>query len=265
MTHSSTQPDLLRSEQTMAGQTAVIVTGAAGRLGSAIVHALAGRDAQLLLTDANSASLEQIRGQTNDQAVTLPADIRDTRQAEALVRHAIEAFGRVDAVVNAAGIEGPIVPLEEVTTEAFAEVYETNVVGPFQLLRAVLPHLKEQQHGRIVNIASGAGLAGVEYMAPYSSSKHALVGLTRSLAREVARHGVSVNAVCPGCVDSPMMARIERQLQAIVGGDASFAGSIPAGRYADPNEVAGLVEYLIFDAPSYLTGEALVIDGGLRA
>jgi NAD(P)-dependent dehydrogenase (short-subunit alcohol dehydrogenase family) len=262
MTQTSTRPDLL---ETAAREPAVIVTGAAGRLGSAIVRALAARDAKLFLTDVDSTSLQEIRGHTDDRAVTLPADIRDTQQAEALVRHALEAFGRVDAVVNAAGVEGPISPLEEVTPEAFAEVYETNVLGPFQLLRAVLPHLKQQQHGRIVNLASGAGLAGVEYMAPYSSSKHALVGLTRSLAREVARHGISVNAVCPGCVDSPMMGRIERQLQTLVGGDASFAGSIPAGRYADPSEVAGLVAYLVFDAPSYLTGEALVIDGGLRA
>jgi NAD(P)-dependent dehydrogenase (short-subunit alcohol dehydrogenase family) len=218
-----------------------------------------------VLADVDSASLEQIRAETKDQAVALPGDIRDTQQAEALVRHAVQAFGHVDAVVNAAGIEGPISPLEDVTAEAFAAVYETNVLGPFQLLRAVLPHFKERRHGRIVNIASGAGLAGVEYMAAYSSSKHALVGLTRSLAREVARFGVSVNAVCPGCIESPMMERIERHLAAIAGGDSSFVDSIPAGRYALPDEVAGLVAYLIFDAPSYLTGEALVIDGGLRA
>ena len=246
-------------------ETAVIVAGAGGRLGSAVVHALAGRGAQLVLADADSASLERIGDEAGARAVTVAADIRDEPQAEALVRRAIEAFGHVDAVVNAAGIEGPICPLEEVTAEEFAEVYETNVLGPFQLLRAALPHFKEQQHGRIVNIASGAGLAGVEYMATYSSSKHALVGLTRSLAREAARFGVSVNAVCPGCIDSPMMGRIEQRLGSIIGGDSSLVGSIPAGRYARPEEVAGVVAYLIFDAPPYLTGEALVVDGGLRA
>ena len=102
-------------------------------------------------------------------------------------------------------------------------------------------------------------------MAAYSSSKHALVGLTRSLAREVARYGISANAVCPGCIESPMMERIEDDLAAITGVSASFADAIPAGRYATPQEVAGLVTYLALDAPPYLTGAALVIDGGLRA
>ena len=240
--------------------TAVIVAGAGGRLGAAVAVALAARDAELLLADIDPASLERYDG-----AVAVPADLRDEQQAEALVRRALDEFGSIDAVVNAAGIEGPVGPLEEVGPAAFVDVYEANVLGPFQLLRAVLPHFKERRQGRIVNVASGAGLAGVAYMAAYSSSKHALVGLTRSLAREVAPFGVSVNAVCPGCVDSPMMERIEGRLAALVDGDSSFVGAIPAGRYADPGEVAGLIAYLIFDAPSYLTGEALVIDGALRA
>jgi NAD(P)-dependent dehydrogenase (short-subunit alcohol dehydrogenase family) len=242
--------------------TAVIVAGAGGRLGAAVVEALAARDAELLLADADPTSLGRY---DDDAAVTVLADLRDEQQAEELLRRALDAYGHVDAVVNAAGIEGPVGPLEEVGREAFVETYEANVLGPFQLLRAVLPHFKERRQGRIVNIASGAGLAGVAHMAPYSASKHALVGLTRSLAREVAPFGVSVNAVCPGCVDSPMMERIEDSLGALVEGDSSFVGAIPAGRYADPDEVAGLIAYLIFDAPSYLTGEALVIDGALRA
>ena len=195
----------------------------------------------------------------------MPTDLRDQGEVDALVHVAIETFGGVDAVVNAAGSEGPVVPTEELSADDLAELYDVNVFGPFRLLKAVLPHFKERRSGRIVNVASGAGLAGTEYMTAYSSSKHALVGLTRSLAREVARHGISANAVCPGCIESPMMARIERELAGITGVAASFVDAVPAGRYAAPGEVAGLVTFLALDAPAYLTGAALVIDGGLRA
>lgn len=243
----------------------MIVVGAGGRLGAAVAEALAAREARLVLADADETGLERVGSRIDGRALTQRTDIRDEQDVEALVRRAIDEHGGVDAVVNAAGVEGPVAPLEDVSPEAFADVYEANLFGPLRVLRALLPHFKGRRRGRVVNVASGAGLAGVAYMAAYSSSKHALVGLTRSLAREVAAHGVSVNAVCPGCVDSPMMERIERRLGGIVGGGASFIDSIPAGRYAAPDEVAGLVAYLVLDAPPYLTGEALVIDGGLRA
>jgi len=241
--------------------TVVLVAGAAGRLGSAIVAALRARDAQLVLADADAASLERVR----DGSLAVPTDLRDGEQVEALVARAVDAFGAVDAVVNAAGTEGRLAPLEDVSADELVQLYDVNLFGPFRLLKAVLPQFKARRAGRIVNVASGAGLAGTEYAAAYSSSKHALVGLTRSLAREVARYGISANAVCPGCVDSPMMERIERGLEAITGTKASFVDTIPAGRYGSPGEVAGLVSYLALDAPPYLTGAALVIDGALRA
>ena len=238
----------------------VLVAGAAGRVGTAIVEALRERDATLVLADADAAALERVDG-----SLAVRTDLRDEGEVRTLVARALDAFGAVDAVVNAAGVEGPVAPLEDVSADELIELYDVNVFGPFRLLKAILPHFKERRRGRIVNIASGAGLAGTEYSAAYSSSKHALVGLTRSLAREVAGFGITANAVCPGCIDSPMMERIEQRLEAITGVEASFAGAIPVGRYAAPAEVAGLVSYLALDAPPYLTGAALVIDGALRA
>jgi NAD(P)-dependent dehydrogenase (short-subunit alcohol dehydrogenase family) len=132
-------------------------------------------------------------------------------------------------------------------------------------MKALIPHFKAAGAGRIINIASGAGLAGSEFMAAYSSSKHALIGLTRSAARELAPYGVPVNAVCPGVIESPMMDRIERSLEGLTGRVSSFESAVPMGRYAQPAEVANLVTYLAIDAPLYLTGAALVIDGALRA
>jgi NAD(P)-dependent dehydrogenase (short-subunit alcohol dehydrogenase family) len=246
----------------VADETVVVVMGAGGRLGSAIADGLESRGTTLVLADGDAVSLEATRG---GPAIAVPTDLREQTEVDALVREAIETFGGVDAVVNAAGSEGPVVPTEELSADDLAELYDVNVFGPFRLLKAVLPHFKERRRGRIVNVASGAGLAGTEYMTAYSSSKHALVGLTRSLAREVARYGISANAVCPGCIESPMMERIERDLAGITGVATSFVDAVPAGRYATPGEVAGLVTFLALDAPAYLTGAALVIDGGLRA
>ena len=125
--------------------------------------------------------------------------------------------------------------------------------------------MKEQQFGRIINMASGAGLSGTPYMTPYNSSKHAVVGITRCLALELGNSGIQVNAVCPGCVESEMMSRIEEEFARIEGEPVSWESSIPLERYAKPEEVASLVGYLAKDAPEYINGQALIIDGGMRA
>jgi NAD(P)-dependent dehydrogenase (short-subunit alcohol dehydrogenase family) len=238
----------------------VLVAGAGGELGVAVVERLRGRGATLVLADVDSKSLERMR----DSDLAVATDLRDGEQVELLVGRAIDAFGGVDAVVNGAGAEGPLAPLEEVSMEELVNLYDVNVFGPFRLLKALLPHFKERRKGRIVNVASGAGLAGTEYMTAYSSSKHALVGLTRSLAREVARDHIAVNAVCPGCIESPMMSRIEQRMSRFAG-KWSFVEAIPAQRYATALEVAEVVAFLALDAPPYLTGAAIVIDGALRA
>jgi len=243
----------------------VLVAGAAGQLGQAIVETLAGRGAALVLADRDPVGLERAGGAAGDASIAVPTDLRDGEQVESLVGRALAAFGRIDALVNGAGVEGPVAPLEEVSADELIDLYDVNLFGPFRLLKAVLPHLKQRRRGRIVNVASGAGLGGVDFLAAYSSSKHALVGLTRSLARELAPYGISANAVCPGCIDSPMMERIERGLATVTGAEVSFVDAVPAGRYAAPSEIAGLVSYLALDAPPYLTGAALVIDGALRA
>ena len=154
--------------------------------------------------------------------------------------------------------------LETLQMEQFCEVFEVNVFAAARLLQAVLPVFRRQQLGRIVNIASGSGLVGTEYMSSYSASKHALIGLTRSVAREVAADGISVNAVCPGPIDSPMMQRIEGKYARATGHGLSYTAQIPVGRYARPKEVAEVIAYFAVDAPTYLTGQAIVVDGGLR-
>jgi len=202
----------------------------------------------------------------SERPLAIAADLRRGDEVDALVGRAIEAKGRIDACVNNAGLAGPVgVAVAELEPGAVTELYEVNVLGVLRVLRAVLPGMQARGSGRIVNIASGAGLAGAEHLAAYSSSKHAVVGLTRSLAREVAAEGISVNAVCPGCVESPMQDGIEAALAARTGAPVSWLPAIPAGRYARPDEIANLVAYLALEAPAYLTGASIVIDGAMRA
>jgi NAD(P)-dependent dehydrogenase (short-subunit alcohol dehydrogenase family) len=238
------------------------VTGAAGRIGSAIAAELASRSRPLVLTDLDGDALRAAAGDAG--ALLLPADLSVDAEVAALAARAAEELGPIEACVNAAGVEGPVAPTEKLELDDVRRVFDVNVLAILRVLTRVLPSMKARRRGRIVNIASGAGLGGVAYLASYSASKHAVVGLTRSVAIEVAAHNVSVNAVCPGCVESEMMDRIEAGLGALTGEEVSFVGSVPMRRYAEPAEVASLVAYLVCDAPSYLSGSTLVIDGGLR-
>jgi NAD(P)-dependent dehydrogenase (short-subunit alcohol dehydrogenase family) len=144
-------------------------------------------------------------------------------------------------------------------------VFDINVFALLAFSGVAMRHFRSVRAGRIVNLASGAGLAGTGMMAAYAASKHAVVGLTRSMAQEAGPAGIAVNAVCPGCVDSPMMERIEERLGELEGKAVSFRSSIPMARYCDPAEVAETVAWLALEAPAYITGTAMVIDGGLRA
>jgi NAD(P)-dependent dehydrogenase (short-subunit alcohol dehydrogenase family) len=245
------------------------VTGAAGTIGRAICHALAGRGFALALTDADAPGLAEIAaelGLGSTEVMAEPVDLRDAGDVERFLASVCARLGAVDACVLAAGAAGPVGPADAATDADLELVFDVNVHAMFRVLRGVLPVMRSAGGGRIVTIASGAGLGGAAYIAPYAASKHAVVGLTRSVALEEARANIAVNAVCPGLVESPMLRRIEGEIAQITGApaDPSGAESVPIGRHAQPSEIAELVTYLAADAPVYMTGAALTIDGGLR-
>lgn len=248
----------------MSDMATVLVTGGAGHLGRPIVQALAARGFRTAVNDIDDTALHRLSGDVGE-AVPFPADVSDERAAARLVTDVAHRLGSIDVLVNAVGVEGPIGPIESVEPISVRRTFDANVMTMIWTTRAVVPLMKRAGRGRIINMASGAGLAGGALASVYHATKHAVVGLTRSLARELAPHGIGVNAVCPGYVDSPMVDRILDAQAAVTGSMVDVDASIPIGRKAAPHEVASTVAYLAVDAPDYLTGTCLVLDGGLRA
>jgi NAD(P)-dependent dehydrogenase (short-subunit alcohol dehydrogenase family) len=235
----------------------IIVTGAASGIGLAAARLFADYGATLMLVDRDEA--------VRDLADSLPgahscaADITDA----AALAEAIAGFPAVDGAFNNAGIEGAggaMVPMSDYPDEEFDTVIAVNVKGLWNCLRAELPALQANGGGAIVNTASVMGWLGAAGMAAYAASKHAVVGLTRSAALEVAGVGIRVNAVLPGAVATPMLT--ERGFPANPGFAAAAAAGHPLGRIARPEEVAEAAAWLLSDKASFVTGHALAVDGG---
>ena len=247
-----------------------LVTGAASGIGRAVAVALAeagpGRPAHaVVVADVDeSGGLETVRllEAAGATARFVACDVSQESDVEAAVHTATEAFGRLDVLVNNAGVEGPVLPVHAVAPDDWRRVFEVNVHGTFYGVRHALPVMSAAGGGVIVNVASVAGLNAFPLHAAYAASKHAVVGLTRTAALEAARAGVRVNAVCPGFTDTPMVAEGLGQM----GQSADeLVRRIPARRMARPDEIAGAVAYLCSDAAAYVTGQTLVIDGGIDA
>lgn len=242
-----------------------VVTGAASGIGRACARALAEAGYVVVVADVDEAGgLETVRllEASGATARFAPCDVSEEDQVEAALHVATEAFGRLDVLVNNAGIEGPVLPVHAISPDDWRRVFEVNVHGVFYGIRHALPLMSAAGGGAIVNVASVAGLNGFPMHAAYSASKHAVVGLTKTAALEGARAGVRVNAVCPGFTDTPMVTEgLERMGQSA----DDLARRIPAQRFAHPDEIAQAVVYLCSDAAAYVTGQTLTIDGGLDA
>src|SRR5712692_7866113 len=247
-------------------ERSAIVTGGGGGIGRATSIALAARGFGVVVVDLNADAARETVGAVEDVggvAVAVGADVTDDAAAAAYVRECEERFGGVDGFFNNAAYEGVIAAIPDYPLEEFERTMAVNVRGVFLGLRHAIPALRRRGGGAIVNVSSQAGLRGVPEFSAYSASKHAVIGLTRAAALETVRDGIRVNAVCPGPTETRMMRAIEETVERQGGDPSGFAERIPIGRYGRPEEIAALVVWLLVDAPAFLTGAVLPIDGGM--
>ncbi len=247
-----------------------LITGAANGIGRATALAFARSGAKVVVVDRDAAGGEATAGiirQAGGEALFVAADVTKSADVQAYVKAALDAYGRIDCFHNNAGIEGAWQHTADYDEAMFDQVIAVNVKGVFLGLRHVLPVMLRQKSGAIVNTASVAGLVATPGMPAYVASKHAVIGLTKTAAGEVARDGVRVNAVCPGPVDTRMIHSLE---QMISPGDPASVGrryqaAMPTGRYTTPEEIANMVLFLCSDLASNTTGGQYVVDGGRTA
>jgi NAD(P)-dependent dehydrogenase (short-subunit alcohol dehydrogenase family) len=247
-----------------------LITGGGNGIGRAASLGFAEHGAKVVIVDRDGAAAEATAGivrQKGAESLAVTADVTRAEDVRAYVKAAVDRFGRIDCFFNNAGIEGRVAPTAEYDEAVFDAVIGVNVKGIFLGLRHVLPQMIRQKSGAIVNTASVAGLVGTPGMPAYVASKHAVIGLTKTAAGEVARQGIRVNAVCPGPVDTRMIHALEEQLAP---GNAASIGeryqaAQPTGRYTTPEEIANMVLFLCSDLAANTTGGQFVVDGGRTA
>jgi NAD(P)-dependent dehydrogenase (short-subunit alcohol dehydrogenase family) len=243
------------------GQVA-LVTGAASGMGLATATAFAASGAAVVLADRNETALraatEALKA-AGHKAIGMVCDITDEPQAAGLVERAVAEFGRLDMAYNNAGILGPICDMTEETAEGFDEVTAINLRGVWTCMKHELLQMRKQGGGAIVNCSSLGGLVGLPGRAAYHASKHGVIGLTKSAALDNAKRGIRVNAICPGCIDTPMGDAIDPAAM------KEFLRDQPIGRMGAPEEIAAAVLWLCSPGASFVTGVALPVDGGFVA
>ena len=243
------------------GQVA-LVTGAASGLGRATAKAFAESGAAVMLVDRDQGKLTTLLSEitgAGGKAITLAGDVSDEQVARSAVERAVSEFDSLDMAYNNAGILGPMCPMMEETGEGYDEVNAVNLRGVWTFMKHELIQMKKQGSGAIVNCSSLGGLVGLPGRAAYHATKHGVIGLTKSAALDVAAQGIRVNAICPGCIETPMGDGIDPAAM------QEFLKQQPIGRLGRPEEIAAAVLWLCSPASSLVLGIALPVDGGFVA
>ena len=247
-----------------------LITGGANGIGRATALGFAKGGAKVVLVDRDQTSGEATAGvirQQGGEAHFVTADVTKSAEVQAYVKATLDTYGSIDCFFNNAGIEGKWAHTAEHDEDAFDQVIAVNVKGVFLGLRHVLPVMLQQKRGAIVNTASVAGLVATPGMPAYVASKHAVIGLTKTAAGEVAKMGIRVNAVCPGPVDTRMIHSLEQMIDPADPAAVArrYQAAMPTGRYTTVDEIANMVVFLCSDLASNTTGGQFVVDGGRTA
>ena len=237
----------------------VLVTGAGRGMGQAIAERLAAEGARVAVTDVDLDSAQKTAA-AFDGAAGFRLDITDADEVSTRIEEIVAALGPIDALVNNAGWDR-LAPFLETDEDLWDRVIDINLRGPIRMTKAVLPSMVERQGGRIVNISSDAGRVGSTGEAVYSACKAGIIGFGKTVAREVARHGITVNAICPGPTATPLLESMVGE-----GNDKlidSLKRGIPMRRLGEPDDIAGAVAFIVSDDAGFITGQTLSVSGGL--
>jgi NAD(P)-dependent dehydrogenase (short-subunit alcohol dehydrogenase family) len=243
-----------------------VVTGAGRGTGAAIAARLAAEGARVSLMARTQSQLDQVAAALGSSAQSVRADITDPQAVRQAFEQAVRSFGPVDILINNAG-QARSAPLHRTAEELWHGMLAVNLSGAYYGIQAVLPAMLERKFGRIVNVASTAGLRGYPYVAAYCASKHGLIGLTRALALEVAQRNITVNAVCPGYTETDLVRDTIANIQQVTGRTAEQAREAltrtnPQGRLIQPAEIANTVAWLCLPGTEAITGQSIAIAGG---
>ena len=242
-----------------------VVTGASTGIGRAAALALTAEDAAVVIADVDVERGEQVAAEIKDKggtALFVRTDVSDETDAAAMVSRAVEAFGGLDLAFNNAGTEGLTAITHECAPENWHRTLAVNLTGVWFCMRYEIPAMLERDGGSIVNCSSVAGLVGFASIPAYTASKHGVIGLTRTAALEYAEQGIRVNAVCPGVIDTEMVERFTGQQP---DAEAALLATEPLGRFGRPEEIADAVVWLCSARSSFVTGQAIAVDGGFVA
>lgn len=247
----------------LTGKTAIVTGGSKG-LGLAMAAGLASAGANIMLVSRNQsegeAAAKELSSQYAVKVVYFSADVANEEQIEAMAKKAMEVFGRIDILINSAGINirGAI---DELSLEEFQKVMDVNVTGTWLCCKAVTPYMKKANKGSIINLASTLGLVGLANRTPYTSSKGAVVQMTRALALELAPFNINVNAICPG----PFLTEMNLPIADTEEGKKFVVGATALGRWGELKEIQGAALFLASDAATYMVGSMITVDGGWTA
>lgn len=247
----------------LSGSTAIVTGGSKG-LGLAMAHGLASAGSNIVVVNRSlpegEAASNEIASQYQVKAQAFACDVSSEAAVEKMISSAVNTFGKIDILINSAGINirGPI---DELSLEEFENVMRINVTGTWLTSKYIVPHMKKNNYGRIINLASTLGLVGLGNRTPYASSKGAIVQMTRTLGLELATNNICVNAICPG----PFLTEMNQSIADTEDGKKFVVGATALGRWAELKEIQGAAIFLASEASSYMVGSMVVVDGGWTA